>query len=212
MDLSARNRATARLPRTAWYTIHNRAETDTTVVRVFDEVLGSDEFTRDLDAIDSPRIRVEINSPGGDVFDGVALYNALRAHPAHVTTRVTGVAASIASVIAQAGDRRVMLGGAQMMIHRAWGLAMGDGDEMRTFAALLDRQDDVIAKIYANRSGRTPASYLKLMAAETWFDARQAVTAGLADEVIEPSRHTDNVDGTALYAQFVATSHGIPTT
>lgn len=211
MDLSPRNRAAARLPRTSWYAIHNADGRDGTVIRLYGEVLGADEFTRDLAAITSPTIRVEINSPGGDVFDGIALYNALRAHPSHITTRVTGVAASIASVIVQAGDRRIMLGGAQMMIHRAWGLALGDSDEMRTFAALLERQDAVIAEVYANRSGKPASTFRRLMAAETWFDARQTVAAGLADEVIEPARKTADSVANTEYARFVALTHSIPT-
>ena len=108
--------------REAGYTIQNAAGEEA-VVRIYDEIwwlgVNAQDLTRELDAITAPSIRVEINSPGGDVFDGIAIYNALRNHPAHVTTRVDGLAASIASVIAQAGDKRLIQPAAQLMIHNA---------------------------------------------------------------------------------------------
>jgi ATP-dependent Clp endopeptidase proteolytic subunit ClpP len=174
--------------REAGYTIHNAA--DESVVRIYDEIwfLGVNalDLAADLDAITAPKIRVEINSPGGDVWDGIAIYNSLRNHPAHVTTRVDGIAASIASVIAQAGDTRVMVGGSQMMIHNAWGATIGDHADHEDMASILDHQDKVIAGIYAARSGKTPDEFRALMNAETWMTADEAVEHGLADEVFEP--------------------------
>lgn len=178
----------APIAREAGYSIRNEA--DEAVVRIYDEIwfLGVNalDLAADLDGITAPNIRVEINSPGGDVWDGVAIYNALRAHPAKVTTRVDGIAASIASVIAQAGDHRVMLGGSQMMIHNAWGLTVGDHGDHEDMAAMLMHQDDVIAGIYAQRSGGTKDQFKALMDAETWLTAEAAVELGLADEVIDP--------------------------
>lgn len=175
-----------------WYDIVNAAGDvgDTAVVRLYDEIswwgISADQFGAELAAITASKIRVEINSPGGDVFDGIAIYNALRAHPAHVTTRVDGIAASIASIIAQAGDHRVMLGAAQMMIHDPWGMCIGSAVEMRGFADILDAQAGVLAGIYARRAGRTVDEMRALMAAETWLTDTGAVAAGLADEVIDP--------------------------
>jgi ATP-dependent protease ClpP protease subunit len=173
------------------YTINN-ATSDEAVVRIYDEIwflgVNAVDFVRDLDTITAPRMRVEINSPGGDVFDGIAIYNALRTHPAHVTTRVDGIAASIASVIAQAGDRRIMLSSSQMMIHNAWGMTVGDHQDHAEMSALLAQQDDIIAGIYASRSGGDKDNFRTLMDAETWLSDQRAVDEGLADEVIEPDR------------------------
>jgi ATP-dependent Clp endopeptidase proteolytic subunit ClpP len=182
-----RNRATAG----RWYDIRNADDDGTATVRIYDEVgffgVSEDQFARDLAAIDADEITVQISSPGGDAFGGVAIYNTLRAHPARITTRVDGIAASIASVIAQAGDHRVMLGGAQMMIHEAWGLAIGNAAEMREMADLLERQNKNIAAIYAARSGGDADEFAARMAeGDTWLTAQEAVEMGLADEVVDP--------------------------
>lgn len=189
-DLRAKAADRTDLGREAGYTIHNRAG-DEAVVRIYDEIwflgVNAQDLAADLDTITAPEIRVEINSPGGDVWDGIAIYNALRAHPAKVTTRVDGIAASIASVIAQAGDRRIMLGGSQMMIHNAWGLSVGDHADHAEMADILAHQDDIIAGIYASRSGGTKDEFKARMDAETWLTADAAVELGLADEVVDPA-------------------------
>lgn len=173
------------------YSIQNAAANEA-VIRIYDEIwflgVNAEDFAADLDEITASNIRVEINSPGGDVFDAVAIYNALRTHPAHITTRVDGLAASAASLIVQAGDHRVMLGGSQMMVHNAWGIAIGNADDHRDMATLLDQQDDVIAGIYASRSGGDKAAFRALMGDETWLTDEQTVEKGLADEVVEPER------------------------
>lgn len=188
--------------REAGYRISNAAgaDGDTAVLRIYDEIwyfgINADDLVRDLDGITASKIRVEINSPGGDVWDGIAIYNALRHHSAHVTTRVDGMAASIASVIAQAGDHRVMTSASQMMIHNAWGIAIGDSQDHADMAALLDQQDDVIAGIYASRSGGDRDHFRDLMNAETWFTDQRAVDEGLADEVLDPARQEQPSDRT----------------
>jgi ATP-dependent protease ClpP protease subunit len=198
--------------REAGYTIRNAAGTDgdEAVVRVYDEIwwLGVNalDLVADLDTISAPRLRVEINSPGGDVFDGIAIHNALRNHPAYVTTRVDGIAASIASVIAQAGDRRIMQPSSQMMIHNAWGLVVGDNRDHSDMADLLRQQDAVIAGIYAARSGRDADVFRDLMNAESWLTAEAAVAEGLADEIVEPAAKTAPADRVQepLHAQIAA--------
>lgn len=171
------------------FTIQNAAG-DEAVIRIYDEIswygVNALDFANALDGVTAAAIRVDINSPGGDVFDGIAIYNALRNHPATVTTRVDGLAASIASIIAQAGDRRLIQASGQMMIHNAWGLTVGDNRDHADMAKLLQQQDAVLAGIYAARSGRDADEFRDLMNAETWFTADAAVAAGLADEVIEP--------------------------
>jgi ATP-dependent protease ClpP protease subunit len=128
-------------------------------------------------------IEVHINSGGGDVFDGIAIGNAIRKHKGAVTTVVDGIAASIASVIAQAGQDRVMQPGSMMMIHDASTLCWGDEAEMVKTAAVLSKNSDNIAQIYAERSGGTPAQWRDIMKQETWYTADEAVAAGLADRV-----------------------------
>ena len=188
-SLRAKARDHAAPPREAGYTIQNAAG-DEAVIRIYDEIwwlgVNAVDFAADLDGITAPEIRVEINSPGGDVFDGIAIYNALRTHPARITTRVDGIAASIASVIAQAGDHRVMVASSQMMIHNAWGMTVGDHGDHEDMAALLSMQDEIIAGIYATGSSKDAAYFRGLMDAETWMTAERAVAEGLADEVMDP--------------------------
>lgn len=167
----------------------SNADQSETVIRIYDEVsywgISALDVIDELDRVTTDRIRVEINSPGGDVFDGIAIHNALRAHPAHVTVRVDGLAASIASVIAQAGDTRIMQPAAQMMIHNAWGLVVGDHSDHSDMARLLQQQDLVIAGIYAARSGRDVEEFTALMDAETWLTDQATVDLGLADAVAD---------------------------
>lgn len=185
--------------REAGYRIHN-ATGDEAVVRIYDEIwrlgVNAQDLTADLDAITAPRIRVDINSPGGDVFDGIAIYNALRNHPSHVTTRVDGLAASIASVIAQAGDTRLVQDSGQLMIHNAWGMTVGDQRDHTEMAALLDQQDGLLADIYARHGKGDTNHFRALMNAETWLTAEAAVAEGLADEVVTPPKKDAPQDAT----------------
>ena len=188
-DLRAKSAEVVRPRGEKGYTISNATGPEA-IVRIYDEIwfLGVNalDLTAELDTITADKIRVEINSPGGDVFDGIAIYNALRLHPAKVTTRVDGLAASIASVIAQAGDHRIMVDSSQMMIHNAWGLTVGNRTDHTDMADLLEQQDQVIAGVYATASGKPAESFRAMMDAETWLTAEQAVAEGLADEVLTP--------------------------
>ncbi|MFD9256936.1 head maturation protease, ClpP-related [Streptomyces sp. NPDC059538] len=169
-----------------WYRITNQAS-GPVIVDIFDEIgfwgVNAAAFQRELAAVSASEITVNLSSPGGEIFEGIAIYNALRTHPANVTVRVSALAASIASVIAQAGDRIVMLSGSQMMIHEGSGLCMGNAEDMLQMAQLLDRQSANIADIYAERAGGSTEEWRERMKAETWFNAEEAVAAGLADEV-----------------------------
>lgn len=179
------------LPRTegqSRYEIRNAGADDEAEVLLYDEIGGwfgawADEFVAELKGITAPRIALRLNSPGGSVFEGIAIANALRAHPANVTVYVDGIAASIASVIALAGDRLVMRPQSQLMIHDALCLAVGNAAELRETADLLDKQSDNIADAYAEKAGGTRDEWRARMVAETWYTAQEAVDAGLADEV-----------------------------
>jgi len=132
---------------------------------------------------DVSTINLRINSPGGSAFSGIAMYNMLMRHPARVVVDVDGLAASIASVIAMAGDEIRMGDGAQLMIHDASSIAWGNAAEMRRTAELLDSISGDIASIYARRSGRPVDELRALMQAETWLGAQESVDAKLADSV-----------------------------
>lgn len=174
-----------------WYSIKNAAS-ERAQVRIYDEIgfwgIDAEGFARDLAAVDAAEIEVAINSPGGSVFQGLAIYNTLRTHPARIITRVDGLAASAASFIAQAGDERIMVESSQMMIHDAMAAVAGNASAMREVADFLDRQSANIAALYASRSGLPVERYVEMMAAETWLSAAEAVEEGLADSVLAPSR------------------------
>lgn len=140
-------------------------------------------FDKELKALGSPKnITVRINSGGGDVFDGIAIYNALSRHSARKTVCVDGLAASIASVIAMAGDEIIMGDGTFLMIHNAWSFAIGNAAEMRRTADLLDSVSGQISSIYVNRTGQSEKAVRAMMDAETWMDAADAVSKGFASK------------------------------
>lgn len=217
--------ATAGAPR--WYSIRNAADADEAEVMIYDSIGGwfgvyADEFIDELRGITAPKMRVRINSPGGSVFEGIAIANALRAHPATVTVQVDGLAASIASVIAMAGDRIEMAPNSMLMIHEASGMCMGDAAEMTKMAEVLDLISTNISNAYAARAGGTAADWRAAMHAETWYLPDAAVEAGLADVALdavpaspdgdpgEPDEDEPTEDDLAarLHAQFDLAAYG----
>lgn len=144
--------------------------------------ISADMVRQELQAISAPRIAVHVNSNGGDVFEAVAIYNLLKNHPAFITTHNDSVALSSASFVMLAGDRVLSAKHSQWMIHDVWCWAVGNAADMRATAEFLDRQTDLVASIYTER-GKTADEWLELMHAETWFNAEEAVAAGLADEI-----------------------------
>ncbi|NUS24431.1 MAG: hypothetical protein HOV92_09430 [Streptomyces sp.] len=184
---TARPVAQLRQGRTDWYRISNLAGAPTATIHIYDEIgywgVTASDFVRELSQLNVSQIDVHLNSPGGEIFDGMAIYEALRAHSAQVTTHVDSLAASIASVIAMAGDRIVIAPFGEMMIHDGSGLCIGNAADMVEMAELLDRQSNKIASVYADRAGGTVDEWRERMRAETWFSAAEAVEAGLADEV-----------------------------
>jgi ATP-dependent protease ClpP protease subunit len=170
------------------YRITNAASPDEAELLLYNDIGGwfgtyADEFVEELNAITAPRLTVRLNSPGGSVFQGLAIASALRTHPADITVRVDGIAASIASVIALAGDRLVVMPGSTLMIHEASGEACGDSSVMAKMAEILDTLSANIADMYAAKAGGTRDEWRQRMVDETWFLADEAVAAGLADEV-----------------------------
>lgn len=149
--------------------------------------VSAKEFAAALDDLgdDVEEIQLSINSPGGEVFEGIAILNTLRRHDARVVVTVDGLAASAASFVAMAGAEVIMARNSEMMIHKAWGLVMGNADDMQDMVSRLEKDDRNIASIYAERAGGTVEDWLDLMSDETWFSAEEAVEAGLADRVEE---------------------------
>lgn len=181
----------------SWYRISNAVgdDSDTAVIHLYDEIgyfgVSASDFVAALGEITASTIDLRLNSPGGDVYDGLAIYNALIDHPANVVATVDGIAASAASYIAQAGDRVVMNRNAELMIHDAFGLCVGNAADMRDMATLLDKASDNIAAIYTARAGKvSQAVWRKRMEAETWYSASEAVAAGLADEATSTQKRS----------------------
>ena len=137
-----------------------------------------------LRAAGEREVVVNINSPGGSVFEGLAIYNMLRAHKADVTVRVVGLAASAASIIAMAGDRIEIARAGFLMIHNTWVYAVGDRNDLATVAGQLQAFDEVMAELYAVRSGADAAEISKMMDRETWISGRAAIDQGFADELL----------------------------
>jgi ATP-dependent Clp endopeptidase proteolytic subunit ClpP len=157
-------------------------------ILIYDEIgywgVTAKDFATTLAGITASTINVRINSPGGDVFDGLAIYNSLKAHPATINTFVDGWAASAASFIMLAGDTVTMAENSLVMIHNAWGFGIGNAKDMRALAEVLDKIDGQIAAIYSGKSGKDVTACLDAMAAETWFTAPEAKTFGLVDAVV----------------------------
>jgi ATP-dependent protease ClpP protease subunit len=200
-----RTRPLARLRngRTDWYRIENSADGGSTArVRIYDEIgwfgITAESFARELDDITASTIELHLNSPGGDVFDAVTIYNALRNHPARVVTTIDGLAASAVSYIAMAGDEVVTEKTGTMMIHDAISWEYGNAADMRTTADLLDKLSETIAGIYADRSGRKVADMRALMQAETWFNADEALAAGLVDRIAGQAPADDESESDAV--------------
>jgi ATP-dependent protease ClpP protease subunit len=154
--------------------------------------LDATEFVQAVHGITAKSIDLHVNSPGGFVWDGIAMYEALKSHKATVAAYVDGLAASAASFLIQAADQRVMATGSRGMIHDAQVIAFGSPAEVREAADLGDAVSDDIASIYAERAGGKPAAWRKAMTATTWYSAQQMVDAGLADRVSTKTSGPDN--------------------
>lgn len=151
-----------------------------------------------LRGIGNQDVVVNINSPGGDFFEGVAIYNLLREHPARVTVQVVGLAASAASIIAMAGDEIKVAESGFLMIHNAWALTIGNRHDMLAAAALLEPFDMAMAKVYAARTGRSVPDVQSWMDAEKWFSGEEAVAAGMADSLLDSDLVTEDGSAQAL--------------
>jgi ATP-dependent protease ClpP protease subunit len=204
--------AVRREPGQSWYRIRNQADQPTAEIWLYDTVgmwgITAGEFVDDLTQLHVQDITLHINSPGGEVWDGLAIYHALREHPARVTVRVDGAALSAASFIAMAGDRVLTAAQSQWMVHDAWGECIGNADDMTVMAAVLDQMSQMIAEIYHDRIRGGVTKWRNLMRAEEWLTGQQAVDAGLADELIAlPARQQDEALSAAAQWDLTRFAH-----
>lgn len=167
------------------------------VITMFD-VIGEDWWTgggvtakkvaAQLRAIGDRPVEVQINSPGGDMFEGLAIYNVLREHPKDITIKVMGMAASAASVIAMAGDTIEIGAASFLMIHNCWVGAVGNRHDMQEVAEFLAPFDQAMADVYAQRTGKTPAECAKWMDQETYMSGSVAIERGFADDLLSADK------------------------
>ncbi|WP_375545565.1 ClpP-like prohead protease/major capsid protein fusion protein [Escherichia coli] len=177
----------ASLKNNSWFRMKagNKSDAD---IYIYDEIgfwgVTAKQFVSDLNALGNiTHINLHINSPGGDVFEGIAIFNALKNHGASITVYVDGVAASMASVIAMVGDPVIMPENAFMMIHKPWGVSGGDADDMRDYADLLDKVESVLLPAYAQKTGKTTDEIAAMLADETWMSGAECLAHGFADQV-----------------------------
>jgi ATP-dependent Clp endopeptidase proteolytic subunit ClpP len=190
----------------SWYAI--RAATSGTAgsaagsdaeILIYDEIgafgVTAKQFTDDLKAAgEAKTITLRLNSPGGSVFDGIAIHNALKRHPARTVVHIDGLAASIASVIAMAGDEVAMPENAMLMIHDPSGVVVGTSSDMRSTADALDRIKGGLIAAYRDKTGKPDDEIERLMAEETWLTASEAVALGFADRIEKPVRIAASFD------------------
>lgn len=175
----------------SWYSIRAAAsDSSSAEISIHDEIglwgVSARNFISDLKSLGPVQnISLSIHSPGGEVFDGWAIFNALKHHPARVTARIEGLAASMASVIAMAADEIQIPSNAMIMIHNPMGFVVGDSEDMKDMAALLDKIRTGIVSAYAERTGITAEEITNLLDAETWMDGTEAVARGFADILLE---------------------------
>ena len=178
-----------------WLSYQPRASaSESATLQIFDQIgedwfggsgISAKAFSQALQDVGQGPLVIEINSPGGNVWDGLAIYNMLRGRQAPVTTRVVGIAASIASIIALAGDTVEIADAALFMIHDPSGMVAGTSEEMRKMADALDQHAEVLAGIYSKVTGRPTSQIRAAMKEETWFTAQEAIQFGLADKMTE---------------------------
>ena len=176
----------------------------------FGEGVTAKRIAAALRSIGKKDVVVSINSPGGDYFEGLAIYNLLREHPAKVTVKVVGIAASAASVIAMAGDEIQIARAGFMMIHNTWVVAVGDRHSLRDVADWLEPFDETAIDIYAARTGLEPKAIGKMLDKETWIGGKEAVDQGFADEFL-PNDEIDAKAKSSAEGRTVAASHKLDT-
>lgn len=173
----------------SWYAVKN-VTNDQAEISIFDEIglwgISSKQFAKELKSLGNRRVLVRINSPGGEIFEGNAIYNALRRHPGGVDVAIDALAASMASVIAMVGENRSMAENGMFMIHNPWTVSFGESKDMRKSADLLDDLKENIVSAYAGRTGMKREELSEMMDEETWLTAAECKEFGFIDKITEP--------------------------
>ena len=171
-----------------WYEINNSV--DVTDVYLFNDIgtfgVSAQSFVEEIKEYEGKELAIHINSLGGEVFDGMAIYSIIQRRKAKTTVYIEGIAASIASVIALAADEVIMSENSLLMIHNAWGGTQGDASEMRKQADVLDKITNEIAEIYVKKTNLPYDEIIRMMSEETWLTAEEAVALGFVDSISEP--------------------------
>jgi ATP-dependent protease ClpP protease subunit len=181
----------------SWFTMS--ADSGIATIKIHREIgswgINAESFSQQLDALgDVSELKIYINSPGGDVVDGFAIYNMLRRHPAKKVVTIDGVAASIASVIAMAADTLIMPANSFLMIHNPYSIMSGDSSDLRSAADLLDKMKaNAIAAYRRKASTLSSDEVSQMMTDETWLTADEATEKGFAD-IIEEAISVETVD------------------
>jgi ATP-dependent protease ClpP protease subunit len=195
-----------------FYALEKTADNETTVT-LYDEIgafgAGSKEFLADLGKLSGQHIHLRINSPGGSVIEGTAIYNALRRHEGGLTVHIDAMAASMASVIAMAGQPVYMADNALLMIHNPWTVSMGESKDLRKEADLLDKLKVNLRNAYVRKTGMEADRIAEMMDAETWLDAVEAVALGFADAIEEGVAAAATATPAQLRARFDKFAQGM---
>ena len=184
-----------------------KAKANTAEILIYEDIgdgwlggISAKQFVEDLKSIPKVGdITVRINSEGGSVFDGTAIYNALKNYDATINVKIDGLAASIASIIAMAGDTIEMAENAFMMIHNPWVVAAGTADELRDQADIMDKVQEKLVGTYSKRTNIDDEKVAELMAAETWMTADEALEMGFIDSITEEVRMAAKVNHAERY-------------
>jgi len=199
-------------------TIRNDAGQST--VYLYDTIVSDDEeaawfggvspmaFIRALGDIGGGDINLRVNSPGGSVFGGQAIAQAIRDYPGAINVKVDSLAASAASIVAIAGDNVQMAPGSYMMIHKAWTIALGNSNDLLDVAAVLDKIDNTLAAQYVNRTGIDQQTIADMMAAETWLTAEEAISQKFADSMIDAPVKAQNRWDLSAFNSAPKMAHG----
>jgi ATP-dependent Clp endopeptidase proteolytic subunit ClpP len=172
-----------------WYKIKNKSS-EVADVYLFNDIgtfgITAQNFIDEIKEYEDTELNIHINSLGGEVFEGMAIYSIIQRRKAKTTVYIEGIAASIASVIALAADEVIMSENSLLMIHNAWGGTQGEAKDMRKQAEILDKITNEIAEVYVKKSGISYNEVVRMMDEETWLTAEEAVALGLVDSISEP--------------------------
>ena len=165
-------------------------DVDSAEIMIYDEIgpawwglIDAQSVMGALSQMDGKRVTLRLNTPGGSVDEGIAIYNALKRHKGGVTTVVDSLAASMGSYLLQSGDERIVASNAMVMVHDPWSIALGNAAELRKTADVLDKYAQRMVPDYAERSGKSLDEILAIMAAETWYAGQEIIDAGFADRL-----------------------------